>query len=375
MLLLEGDARDREVLAGALGLARPGIRFAHAGESADFDRLAVVTLDVRGRVRTWNAAAERLFGWRADEVVGRPSPIIPAEGFDEYLREMGERLGGGPREAVVRRRRKDGGWVELLRLGAPIRDAGGEVVGALGMFVDVGDRPGIEAAEREARARTEFMSRMSHDLRTPLNAILGFAQLLDLDELPGEQGDAVRQILAAGGDLVSIVDGLIDSRPEDGRWGGPSPASGEPGSSGEAPAGEPRPMLVLHIEDNASNRTLMEQILEGLEGIELRSAGLGRAGIDIARRERPGLVLLDLHLPDMEGEEVLRRLRGEPATQDTPIVVVSADATAHHIEQLKAAGATDYLTKPFDVRAFQELVLGMARAARRRASEPGGSPA
>jgi CheY-like chemotaxis protein len=67
-------------------------------------------------------------------------------------------------------------------------------------------------------------------------------------------------------------------------------------------------------------------------------------------------VLLDLHLPDIPGEEVLRRLRADPRTAAIPVVVVSADATAGSLERLRQAGADAYLTKPLDVDEFLQTV-------------------
>jgi CheY-like chemotaxis protein len=93
---------------------------------------------------------------------------------------------------------------------------------------------------------------------------------------------------------------------------------------------------------------------------------LGRLGLDLAREHRPDLILLDLHLPDMAGEEVLARLVAEPATRRIPVVVLSADASGGQMDRLLAAGARAYLTKPIDVRAFIDLIdelLGDADAA------------
>jgi DNA-binding response OmpR family regulator len=72
----------------------------------------------------------------------------------------------------------------------------------------------------------------------------------------------------------------------------------------------------------------------------------------------PDLILLDMHLPDTAGEDVLRALREEESTRQTPVVVVSADATAARQESMRALGADDYLTKPFNVREFLGIVDG-----------------
>jgi DNA-binding response OmpR family regulator len=67
-------------------------------------------------------------------------------------------------------------------------------------------------------------------------------------------------------------------------------------------------------------------------------------------------VLLDLNLPDIDGEEVLARLRSEPTNRDVPVVIVSADATTRQIDRLLSSGATAYLTKPLDVDQFLRIV-------------------
>ena len=116
------------------------------------------------------------------------------------------------------------------------------------------------------------------------------------------------------------------------------------------------PRTLLYIEDNASNLRLVERIVARRPEITLLSAGEGTLGLELARQHHPDLILLDLHLPDMQGDEILDRLRAEPGTAATPIVMISADATAAQIARLRTAGASDYLTKPIDVRHFLALV-------------------
>jgi signal transduction histidine kinase/ActR/RegA family two-component response regulator len=113
---------------------------------------------------------------------------------------------------------------------------------------------------------------------------------------------------------------------------------------------------LLYIEDNLSNLHLIERIFEKRPRIKLLAAMQGEIGLNLARQHRPDLVLLDVNLPDMSGPEVLRRLRGEKMTCDIPIVVVSADATRRQIDHLLAAGASDYLIKPLEVRKFLSVV-------------------
>ena len=82
----------------------------------------------------------------------------------------------------------------------------------------------------------------------------------------------------------------------------------------------------------------------------------GQLGVELAREHRPDVILLDLHLPDIPGDEVLRRLRSDARVRDVPVVIVSADATPSSVERLRILGADAYLTKPLDVDEFLRVV-------------------
>jgi signal transduction histidine kinase/ActR/RegA family two-component response regulator len=365
------------------------------------------------------------------------------------------------------------------------------------------------SADTANQAKSQFLSRMSHELRTPLNAVLGFAQLLELDNLTTDQGESVGHILKGGSHLLNLINEVLDiSRIESGdialspeavlaadviaetidlmrplaagrsihfpadrqstcvhyvfadrqrlkqillnlvsnavkynRAGGTVAITCEQiaatrlrinvtdsgdgiteqdlqllfvpfqrlgagmtdiegtgiglalslrlaeamGGSlqvrsrvGEGstfwvelplvegpveryerlstsaapvpapPISAPR-QTVLYIEDNLANITLVQRILAQRPDIELLPAMQGRLGIELAQQHHPDLILLDLHLPDLLGDEVLQILRDDPRTSSIPVVVISADATIGHVQRLRSAGATGYLTKPFNV--------------------------
>jgi signal transduction histidine kinase/ActR/RegA family two-component response regulator len=372
-------------------------------------------------------------------------------------------------------------------------------------------------AERANQAKSEFLSRMSHELRTPLNAVLGFAQLLELDELTDDQRESVQLIARAGGHLLQLIDEVLDiARVETGQLR----LSPEPIEAGELiqetlelvgplveqrsirlvtdfadcvhehvladrqrlkqillnllsnaikynrEAGEVRVSLqpaareqlvisvadtgaglspeqlsklfepferlgaergnvdgtglglalsrrlaeamhgtidvhsepgkgstfsvrfprmpppepvdepirdvaqqsipgapkILYIEDNLSNQRLVERVLARQSRVTFLPAMQGTIGLELAREHAPDLVLLDLHLPDLHGDEVLVRLKAEPATRDTPVVMLSADASPGQIRRLREAGAAAYLTKPIDLRELLEVVARHLRA-------------
>ncbi len=128
-------------------------------------------------------------------------------------------------------------------------------------------------------------------------------------------------------------------------------------------------LTILYIEDNLSNLALIEEILSEQPQAELLSAMQGKLGLDLARKHLPDLILLDLHLPDLSGSEVLAQLRREEATRNIPVIVISADATEHQANELIAAGAHAYLTKPLDVSEFLETVEKVAFKNARRTND------
>jgi PAS domain S-box-containing protein len=127
-----------------------------------------------------------------------------------------------------------------------------------------------------------------------------------------------------------------------------------PDEQQEEPAGPP--ITVLYIEDNMSNLRLVERILGRRPGIRLISAMRPELGLELAGEHHPDLVLLDLHLPDIPGETVLRRLQTNPKTAAIPVVILSADARPGLIQRLLEQGARAFLTKPLAVKELLEVL-------------------
>jgi PAS domain S-box-containing protein len=107
--------------------------------------------------------------------------------------------------------------------------------------------------------------------------------------------------------------------------------------------------LVHYVEDNETNVEVMRGILAQRPQVELQVSVTGLDGLAAIRARRPDLILLDMHLPDIGGMELLRHLKQDPHTEGVPVVVVSADALAQQIDAAFEAGCTHYLTKPVNV--------------------------
>jgi len=198
--------------------------------------------------------------------------------------------------------------------------------------------------DAEAQSSGALKADLNQQLRTGLNDILGFAELLET-RTDHDDRESVQQILRAGQQLLGLIGGQLPM-PENRIAAGQSPRSIETTERRD----------VLYVEDNDSNFALVCRIFERRPNIKLSRAEAGEMAVTLARTQRPHLILLDLNLPDIPGAEVLRRLHELPETKPIPVVVISADATPSQIERLLAAGARNYLTKPFSVKLFLTVV-------------------
>jgi PAS domain S-box-containing protein len=489
----------------------------------------VTILDQTGHVREVSQAAARILGYE----IGNPDhdeleALVHVDDIPTIYREYARllTLKSASLDLRYRVRHAKGHWVTLDSRGHPIVGEDGRVVGALVMSRDITEDlvfegellTAVGVAERASLAKSEFLSRMSHELRTPLNSVLGFAQLLDMDDLPDQQEKAVGHILRAGKHLLNLIDEVLDiariesghldlaaepvlvldvlgdavdlarplaehcdvrlsvdatscpadtyvladrqrllqvllnllsnatkyntrtgrvdvsvARSDDGRaeitvtdtgtgirfedlgrvfepfdrlgaehsgvegtgvgltlskhlverMGGEIEVVSTVGVGSSfsvflklteapeefesvVPSRRDTPVLqgslrILHVEDNLDNLALVEQILARYQEVELIAATLGGLALELARRHRPDMILLDLHLPDMSGIDVIGRLRADPTTTEIPVVVVSADATTERMERLEAARVAAYLTKPIDVRELLRVIESVAQ--------------
>ncbi|MGD0609575.1 MAG: ATP-binding protein [Streptosporangiaceae bacterium] len=168
---------------------------------------------------------------------------------------------------------------------------------------------------------------------------------LTASSVPG-QGSAFTVSLPRAPDLVPVPAPGLASAPRAARPHAPAGAS----------------LSILYIEDNPANVEVVSRFLKGRPNARLISEASGRAGIERAVRDRPDIILLDLHLPDLHGDEVLSELTAEPATAAIPVVVLSADASPGVIRRLLADGALAYLTKPIELAELGTLLDTFAAA-------------
>jgi CheY-like chemotaxis protein len=113
---------------------------------------------------------------------------------------------------------------------------------------------------------------------------------------------------------------------------------------------------VVYIEDNPSNIAFMKDLLEAFDRVELLTAPTAELGLELVRTHLPNVVLMDIHLPGMNGLEALRRLKQWRETRDIPVVALSAAAVVRDAERVRQAGFHRYLTKPLKIDEFAKVL-------------------
>jgi two-component system, cell cycle response regulator DivK len=120
---------------------------------------------------------------------------------------------------------------------------------------------------------------------------------------------------------------------------------------------------ILVVEDNPLNLELVRDILVAT-GYEVVEAGDGETSLELARREKPALILMDIQLPGLDGLEATRRMRADPELAGVPILALTAHAMRGEEERAIAAGCDGFVTKPIRLKEFSALVAAHLRQER-----------
>jgi PAS domain S-box-containing protein len=201
----------------------------------DYSDDAIIGKTLDGIIVNWNKAAERLYGYTSQEVLGKPiSILLPVDRADELEEIISKVKRGEVVTEETARRRKDGKLIDVALTISPIKNSRGQVTAASAIARDISERKRAEleinnlnrrleaaAAEAEAasRAKSTFLSTMSHEIRTPMNAILGYAQLMLRDSSLGTDAKANLKIIGRSGEhLLALINDVLDmSKIEAGR--------------------------------------------------------------------------------------------------------------------------------------------------------------
>jgi len=189
---------------------------------------AVIFQDLDRRVLRWNRGAERLFGYTAEEAIGRTTRELYLRAMDDAGWERADALHRSEHGYSIEnvRRTKSGRDIECAVTATPVRNEQGERIGHIVISRDITERRRIERelvaakehAELASRSKSEFLANMSHEIRTPMNAIIGMTDLALDCELAPEPRDYVATVKSAAGTLLTLIDDILDfSKIEAGR--------------------------------------------------------------------------------------------------------------------------------------------------------------
>ncbi len=187
-------------------------RLRHLSAIVESSADAIVGKDLEGNIVSWNRSAEEMYGYAAEEAVGRNVRML----FPADAREVCEEVLKLIRAAEIctheyQRRRKDGTLIDVLHTLSPIRDDAGQVVGASGISRDITARKQAEREIQQAvRNRDHFLAMLSHELRNPLGAILNASQLLEYARLTGEPLAASQVVGRQAEQMRLLLDDLLD---------------------------------------------------------------------------------------------------------------------------------------------------------------------
>ncbi len=219
----EPDGQSRRLVGVCMNITErkqfeeESVRLAAIVQSSDD---AILSKSLDGTILSWNRGAERIYGYRAEEAIGRPvSFLVPPDRLDEFPAIM-ERITRGEciEHCETVRQRKDGQCIDIWLSISPIKDSQGTVIGAAAVARDITERKKAEremreareAAERANRMQSQFLANMSHELRTPMNSILGMLQLALSDELRSEMRGWLNTAKSSADSLLVLLNDLLD---------------------------------------------------------------------------------------------------------------------------------------------------------------------
>ncbi len=219
-----------------------------------------------------------------------------------------------------------------------------------------------------ATGKLNLSSELLHDLRTPLNQIIGYSEML-VEESPEGEGLAsdLQKIRSAGQRMLDIIDENFMAGVEKCRM---APLNhyeiSSPAAVPEKMAVEPG--VVLVVDDDESNRDVLYRRLTR-QGHTVKSVSNGAEALRLMGEMAFDVVLLDIMMPDMDGHEVLRRVKSTEGLPDIAVIMISAVNEVESVVHCIQAGAEDYLTKPFDPTLLQARVNSCLQKKRGRDRE------
>ena len=223
-------------------------------------------------------------------------------------------------------------------------------------------------AEPTTPQPTALPAQLLHDLRTPVHQIVGYVEMLQEDAASNNDAALARdleKVKSAAAQLQQLLEvRFVGAREINSRENSdsvaskptPTPARIEATGAGEPTlaSGEARGLLLI-VDDNETNRDVLSRRLE-MQGYAIETACDGARALQMVEARVFDLVLLDIMMPDMDGYEVLRRLKADPKTRDLPVIMISALGDLDSVVRCIELGAEDYLPKPFNATLLKARI-------------------
>jgi PAS domain S-box-containing protein len=213
-----GDFWDQlpNIVSRAARLAEAEYAISRLASIVEASDDAIVGISLDGVVASWNSGAKAMFGYSAEEIIGRPISILTPPDRSAEIENILEKLQGGEhlKHFETVRMKKDGTPIHVSLTVSPVKDDTGKIASISEIARDITERKRFEQSLQEAnRMKSEFLANMSHELRTPLNGILGFAEFL-VDGKPGKlnakQMEYLGDILNSGRHLLQVINDVLD---------------------------------------------------------------------------------------------------------------------------------------------------------------------
>jgi two-component system, sensor histidine kinase and response regulator len=206
--------------------------------------------------------------------------------------------------------------------------------------------------------RMSVSPQLLHDLRSPLNHIIGYSEMLT-EEAEGQRREEfaadLAKIRAAGHRMLELIEENFTSASETMPTLVADADAGPVQVDAAAQGAAELPGLLLVVDDDAANREVLSRRLER-QGHDVRTASSGRDAMRILGEAAFDLVLLDIMMPEMDGYEVLGRIKSDSALQHIPVIMISALNELQSVVRCVEAGAEDYLTKPFNATLLKARI-------------------
>ena len=210
---------------------------------------------------------------------------------------------------------------------------------------------------------TALPAQLLHDLRTPVHQIVGYVEMLQEDAADNSDAALARdleKVKSAAAQLQQMLEVHFVGSRENSDFGAskPTPIAARsetpPDDNLALLSGEERGLLLI-VDDNETNRDVLSKRLE-LQNYAIETACDGARALQMVEARVFDLVLLDIMMPDMDGYEVLRRLKADPKTRDLPVIMISALGDLDSVVRCIELGAEDYLPKPFNATLLKARI-------------------